>query len=264
MGLLDEAVASLLQAVTIDPDHPGAHQLLGLTLRARGDHAQADAHLARVRHYWTPVVDDPWLRDTRQHAASVETRLGWARSLIRAGRLESAQTLLQMLAREHPDHAEVFRRLGETFARSGRADLASRAYERAAELDPWDVSTHNALAESLLLGGHLARADHHVTLALAADSNDIDALVIQAAILLRGGEAADAFHRLEALTARRDDHVAGHYWLGQALMAQERYQEAALAYERVVELRPDLASAREQLALARRKLGRTLNPANDP
>ncbi len=101
-------------------------------------------------------------------------------------------------------------------------------------------------------------------MALAVDPDDIDALVIQAAILLRGGATTEASQRLEVLTAARGDHVAGHYWLGQALMAQERFQEAALAYERVVELRPDLASAREQLALARRKLGRTLNPANDP
>ena len=157
---------------------------------------------------------------------------------------------------EHPDRAEVFRRLGEVCARGRRNNLAARAYARAVELEPFDMSTWRALAESLLLTGDLPGADRAVTEALRDDPDDVDALVIQAAILLRRGAADDAIERLDALTARRGDHAAGHYWLGEALMTQQRFQEAVVVYERLLELYPNLDSARQKLQVARRMLER--------
>ncbi len=258
---LDEAIAALRQAIDLDPDHPGAHQLLGLTLRARGDHAEADLHLGMIRRYSTEVVRDPWLQEAMRHAASVETRLAWARSYLDVGQLDNALKLLRELARTYPDHAEVFRRLGETCARGGANTLAARAYTRAIDLEPFDLSARRALAESLLLSDDLPGADREVLQVLAADPGDVDAAVIQAAILLRRGAVDDAIDRLDDLMARRVNHVAGHYWLGEALMIQHRYREAVVVYERLVELRPDLESARQQLQAATQMQQRTTGPA---
>ena len=260
-GRLDEAIKVLRQAIALDPDHPGAHQLLGLTLRARGLNAEADLHLDMISRYSTEVVRDPWLQEALGHAASVETRLAWAQSYLDVGQLDNALKLLRELAQTYPDHAEVFRRLGETYARGGQNKLAVGAYARAVDLEPFDVSTRRALAESLLLTGDLGGAEREVTQVLAADTDDVDAGVIQAAILLRRGAADDAIDRLDRLMARRVDHVAGHYWLGEALMTRHRYQEAVVVYERLVELRPDLESARQQLQTASRMLQRTKGPA---
>ena len=260
-GRLDEAITVLRQAIAPDPDHPGAHQLLGLALRARGDHAEADRHLDMISRYSTEVVRDPWLQEALRHAASVDTRLGWARSYLDVGQLDNALNLLRELAQTYPDHAEVFRRLGETYARGGLRKFAARAYARAVDLEPFDVSTRRALAESLLLAGDLSGADREVTQVLAANPDDVDAGVIQAAILLRRGAVDDAIGRLDRLMARRVNHVAAHHWLGEALMTRRRYQEAVVVYERLVELRPDLASAGQQLQEATRMLRRTKGPA---
>ena len=260
-GRLDEAITVLRQAIALDPDHPGAHQLLGLALRARGDDAEADVQLDMISRYSTEVVRDPWLQEALRHAASVDTRLAWARSYLDVGQLDNALKLLRELARTDPDHAEVFRRLGETCARGGANKLAVRAYARALELEPFDVSTRRALAESLLLTGDLPGAEREVTQVLAEDPDDVDAGVIQAAILLRRGAVDDAIDRLDNLMAHRVNHVAGHYWLGEALMIQHRYEEAAVVYERLVELRPDLKSARQQLQTATQMQRRTKGPA---
>ena len=256
-GRLDEAITVLRQAIALDPDHPGAHQLLGLALRARGDDAEADVQLDMISRYRTEVVRDPWLQEALRHAASVDAQLAWARSYLDVGQLDNALKLLRQLASSHPDHAEVFRRLGETCARGGRNDLATTAYTRAVTLEPVDVSTRRALAESLLLTGDLPGADREVTVVLAADPHDVDAAVIQAAIVLRRGAVDDAIERLDRLMARRVNHVAGHYWLGEALMTRHRYEEAVDVYERLVELRPNLASARQKLQNASRMLQRT-------
>ncbi len=260
-GRLDEAVTVLRQAIALDPDHSGAHQLLGLTLRARGLNAEVDTHLNRINRYSTEVVRDPWLQEALRHAASVDAHLAWARAFIEVGKLDAASKLLSKLARANPDHAEVFRRLGEAYARGGKNKLAVRAYARAVDLEPFDVSTRRSLAESLLLTGDLPGAEREVMQVLAADTDDVDAGVIQAAILLRRGAADDAIDRLDRLMARRVNHVAGHYWLGEALMTQHRYEEAAVVYERLLELRPDLESARQQLQTASRMLQPTRGPA---
>ena len=180
--------------------------------------------------------------------------------LMRRG-LDAASKLLRKLAQAYPDRAEVFRRLGEAYARGGRSKLAVQAYTRAVDLEPFDVSTRRALAESLLLTGDLRGADREVMHVLAEDPDDVDAGVIQAAILLRRGATDDAIDRLDSLMAQRVNHVAGHYWLGEALMIRHRYEEAVVVYERLIEMRPDLASAREQLQTACRMLQRTKGPA---
>ncbi len=260
-GRHGEAITALREAISLDPDHPGAHQLLGLTLRARGDHAEADRHLDMISRYSTEVVHDPWLQEAMGHAASVDTRLAWARSYLDVRQLDNALKLLRELAQTYPDHAEVLRRLGETYARGGKNKLAARAYARAADMEPFDVSTRRALAESLLITGDLDGAEREVTQVLSTDPDDVDAGVIQAAILLRRGAVDDAIDRLDKLMARRVNHVAGHYWLGEALMTSRRYEEAVVVYERLLELRPDLDSARQQLQTALRMLESTKGPA---
>jgi tetratricopeptide (TPR) repeat protein len=260
-GRLDEAITVLREAIALDPDQPAAHQLLGLALRARGDDAEADVQLAMISRYSTEIVRDPWLQEALRHAASVDAQLAWVRSYLDVGQLDDALKTLRQLATNHPDHAEVFRRLGETCARGGRNDLAVTAYTRAVKLEPVDVSTRRALAESLLLTGDLPGADREVTQVLAADPDDVDAAVIRAAIMLRRGAVDDAIERLDKAMARRVNHVAGHYWLGEALMIRHRYKEAVVVYERLVEMRPDLASARQQLRTASRMLQSTQGTA---
>ena len=253
-GRREEAVAALGAALALDPDHPGAHQLLGLTLRGLGRETEARAHLARLRRYSTEVVRDPWLAEALQHAATGEARLDWARSYIDAGRLQDAIDLLGALAETHPDRAEVFRRLGEAQTRARRAEEAARSYGRALEIEPHDASTHTALAENLLLRDDLDGAERSIGRALAADSGDVNARVVEAAIMVRRGRAAEAVEQLQGLVDRRGDLVGGHFWLGEALFELERYEDAATAFERVLQLRPGLVSARQRLEAVYRKL----------
>lgn len=255
-GRLDDAAESLRAALALDPDNTGAHQQLGLVLRAQGDDAGAEAHLSRLRRVTAQVVRDPWLLEARREAATVEARLDWARGLIRANRLDSAIKLLGRLAADHPDRAEVFRRLGEALTRAGELQAAAEAYTRAIALEPSEVSTRNALAENLLLLNDLDGAQREVTRALQLDPDDFDVRVTEAGVMARQGRAADAAEQLRTLTAVRGDHVAGHLWLSEALIRLEQYDEAAVALERVLELRPQMTSARNRLTLLNEKLGR--------
>ncbi len=246
-GRLAEAAAALNAALAIDPQHAGAHQLLGLTLRAMGDETGAGEHLSQVRRYSVEVVRDRWLWEAQKHAASVETHLEWARSYISAGRLESAVKLLSSLAARHPDRAEVFRRLGEAHIRSGEGDLAAGAYARAVAIEPYDLDTRTALADILLQQGDLAGAQEAVSYVLEAEPGDPNALTVEAAIMVRRGHADEAAGRLQSVLDRRGDLAGAHFWLGEAMMAMDRPEDAARCYERVVQLQPDSSAARLRL-----------------
>ncbi len=246
-GRLEEAATALRAALVLDPQHAGAHQLLGLTLRALGDDAGANDHLSQVRRYSVEVVRDPWLGGAQRNAASVETHLEWARSYISAGRLESAVKLLSGLAAAHPDRAEVFRRLGEAQVRSGEADGAADAYARAVAIEPYDLDTRTALADILLQQGDLAGAQEAVSFVLATEPDDPNALTVAAAILVRRGRAGEAAARLQSVLDRRGDLAGAHFWMGEAMMALDRPEDARRSYERVVQLQPDSAAARQRL-----------------
>ena len=160
-------------------------------------------------------------------------QLDQARQAIEDGEQTTANTTLELAAVIEPDSPEL-----ATLRQ--RADALPRLLpllEQAAEAEQ---------------NGDLAGADREIDTVLAGDPGDVDALVIEAAIMVRRGHADDAIRQLETLTTQRGDHVAGHYWLGEALMALQRYEQAVPVYERLVELRPDLSSARQQLQTATR------------
>src|SRR5262249_47018556 len=68
----------------------------------------------------------------------------------------------------------------------------------------------------------------------------------------RYDEAAAACHRSLEL---RPDHAESHYTLGIALRAQGRYDEAAAAYRRALELKPALPEAHCNLGKALQRQG---------
>ncbi len=246
------AAEALAVALELDPDHPAAHQLMGLTLRQLGQEERARVHLARLRTYAADIIRDPWLLDVQKRAVTVDAQLDFARSFIAAGRLDSALRLLTALAERFPNRAEVFRRLGETHARAGRLPEAGAAYARALDLEPHDASTRSAYAENLLLQGDPARAGAEAARALRDDPDDVNAAVIEAAALLRGGQPQPAAERLRAITAARGDHLGAWYWLGEALLALSAREQAIRAYERAVELQPGWPAAQRRLDALRR------------
>jgi tetratricopeptide (TPR) repeat protein len=75
------------------------------------------------------------------------------------------------------------------------------------------------------------------------------------AAALKEGRVDEATTRLRDACAQDDLSAEAHYFLGQALVRQGLLFEAAAAFSRSTELRPDVDAAHQQLAQAWERLG---------
>ncbi len=77
----------------------------------------------------------------------------------------------------------------------------------------------------------------------------------EGAKLLQAGRLEEAIHLLREATSKDDLSAEAHYYLGHALARQGLLFEAAAAFSRASELRPDVPEAHEVLALTYEQLG---------
>jgi tetratricopeptide (TPR) repeat protein len=124
---------------------------------------------------------------------------------------------------DHPDAiddeqvSQLWRRAAEAYSKAGEYDEAVRVYRQAVKWNPDHVDTRMALAEMLLANGQLQAAENELDRILERDPDNVPAL-------LRQGEVIAA---------------SSSWWWGNSPVSY---------WERVLELEPDNATARQLLA----------------
>ena len=148
-GKLDEALAVYEELRAEDDAIPELHFNMG-SLHAR-------------KQDW-PAAEASFERTLELMPEQVIAVLALASVIENQGRPEEAQTLLQGLADQHPDNAEVLYELGVAFDKAQRLDEAQATLEKVVELDPSMADAEYALArialnkaESDKAVGHLER-----------------------------------------------------------------------------------------------------------
>ena len=148
-GALDAALASLDQALDLDPQRPSAWLWRGTWLLDAG--RQADAAVAFRRALEVAVVD----------AHRVAATSGLARTLLRSDQAAAAAALLEPVAEEF-DHPYPRRLLGQAYRRLGRgqeADTAAAQSAEAAALE-WPDAERRAVADQVRgFSGRLSQAE---------------------------------------------------------------------------------------------------------
>jgi tetratricopeptide (TPR) repeat protein len=147
------------------------------------------------------------------------------------------------------DDPEYWTDAGINAYREGRFEEAEAAFRKALELKPdYHYAGYN-LARVLISSGSPAEAVALLDALIARDAGDVDAVATRgsAALLLQQyDEAADYFRRV--LEARPDDATAW-YNLGLSLEYQDRPRDAEAAYRRALDIDPGLRAA--QVGLGR-------------
>ena len=231
MGLHPAAIASLRQAVSLDPQNPVSWRALGASLRATSEPAQADAaFLQQVRH----AASDPVL----QHAISAAN----------AADVAQAERLLRARLSETPDDVAALRMLGDLRAHEGDAAEAEHLLSRCLELAPSLVPARLGLAALQLHQGRADDARPHINRLLAAAPRDPRYLSLQAALLAMTGERDRAIDIYEAILRECPDEPGMWLSLGHALRATGRYSRAVDAYRNACRTEPSLGEAYWSLA----------------
>lgn len=189
---------------------------------------------------------------------------------IDAERWVEAVAVLVKATQQHPDRPHLWLNLALAQRGLGNSTGTRSSFEEAARLDPENRAGVGALAlqslASLALDeGDPLRAEANARRATALNPSATDAWIYVGLALHaqdRFGDAADAFQRALDLDPTRAD-AAQH--LGNAYFQAHEYESAIAAYERALSIDDSLESAQNQLTLARARLGAQVAPvASNP
>ena len=194
-----------------------------------------------------------------------------ARALEQAGDLTGAETAYRALLKQNPGSAEALGNLGVVLARQARYDDAAEAYRRALRLRPALAPLHLNLGLAYYKAEKRGPAIEQFRLYLKKDPSNRQARQVLATALLESDsfhEAAEVFESLmpaEDFSIRlglaaayvrmrrnaeaqelleqlvgRDDSPEAQVVLGQALLADNRFEDAEKALHQALRLNPQL------------------------
>ena len=242
LGQPDEARRSLERSLALDPESDDTAYNLAEVLSRLGD---VTAAVARLQDCVTlnPAHVLGWRRLAELRLAQGDE----AGALDAAGRAAAAAS---------PDDAELLVQVGRLQMK--RADWAGamRSLTRAAGIDPGLLPAHVLLYRTAAVLNRPDVAMEAVGRALAVAPDDPKVGRDRIDLLSQFGRRAEAFEAARAHVGRYRDDPEGHRRLAAAFMAQREYGGAARAAARVIELRPDDATAYALLGEVLVKMGR--------
>lgn len=230
-GQVEEAIATLQRALSLNPALPQVWLALADLQRAVGRQKDADEAYAGYIRY---SVRDPNLLQ--------------AAEALNANRLPEAEAMLRAWLKQHPTDVVAIRMLGELAVRVGRNPEALRLFERCLQLAPGFREARQHFAVVLHREQQASKALEQLELLLREDPANAGARTLKAAVLCRLGEYARGIELYQGLL-REYPHNA-RVWLsyGHALKTEGRQADAISAYRHCVEEEPEFGEAWWSLA----------------
>jgi protein O-mannosyl-transferase len=192
------------------------------------------------------------------HNYVAHTSLGSA--LLKRGELEEAHAHFQTAHAIKPDYPEALNNLGFVYLRLGNMPEALGYLETAVDNYPTYVEAHINLGIALAQIDRVPEAVAHLEYAVARRPADATARFNLGMAHLAQNDAAKALTEFEQARALNPDDVEAHFMVAAALAGLERLDEAAAAFEHVLDREPGHREARRYL----RRIARQLDNGGDP
>jgi tetratricopeptide (TPR) repeat protein len=243
----DAAIAAFRTATSADPSFGLAHAGLGSAYWRKYELTRAPE--------WARLAVESTEKARQLDPEQPAVRFALARIYRGSGRRDDAIAQLQAVLASQPLSEDAHRLLGEIHGEAGRIDDAVAEFQAALRIRPGFWLTYRAMGLQLLRAGRFteARAAFDRVIDLQPDlpfgyqlAATVDGTLGNWDAAAKGYEAA----------LHRGGSPATHSSLGTVYYFQGRYKEAAEAYERAIELRPNSAVTHMNLADAYRRLDR--------
>lgn len=236
MGKNAEAEAALRQAIQIDPKSALAYSRLARAQLALARPADAVASARKATE-----LDDKFGEGFAVLGVAIvaENPKSWSDAIAQA----------QQGAFLDPDNPNVQAAVGKIFEANGQLEQAASAYRKALAADPAFGPARFALIQAELNRGNRDAAITEAKKITAAGMSnpDIERLIGEDAVRRQDYSGAVPF--LEKATKGLPGNPDGWALLGRAYHANRRYDEAAEAYGKAVELAPQNANYRTTYGL---------------
>jgi tetratricopeptide (TPR) repeat protein len=239
-GKVEEAIACYRKAIALDPKFAGGHNNLGTVLQEKG---QMDEAIASHKQ---ALALDPKL-------AMAHTNLGVA--LYRKGKVDEAIACYHKAIALDPKYAHAHSNLGSALYSKGKVDEAIACHKQAIALDPKYAMAHNNLGAALRDKGKVDEAIACYHKAIALDPKYAIAHFNLGNALYHRGDLEGAIAQYRKAIRLKKDHADAHSNLGTALIMRGDVDEAIIAYRQAIQLRPDFVEGLFNLGFLLRDKG---------
>ena len=279
---LEKAGVAVMTALKLDAAHQPALLLHGTIIETYHDRGKAylddKRYTEAVTAFQKAISLDADSEDSSQISplenTHIHAHLGAAYIGMEA--YENATDALENAISVDPDLVDAHYHLGHAYVEQGHADKAIPHLERAIAISPNLKRAHYNLARAYRESGNLEAATHSVTETLRLDPNYQPARELADTIKQahystgitnlndeRYSEAATAFQNAVILDP---DFTTAHYNLGLTCLKMEKYSRAVDALKKTISLDSTSKTAHHALALAyfgQKKLGKARDAARD-
>ena len=200
---------------------------------------------------------------------AVEQRPGSARArnthgtaLLALNRLDEAGDSFERALELDPGHKNARQNMAETRRQQGRFVESIRWYREVLDIDPEFASAHAGMGVALFRLGRYERATESLAQAvsLRPEALPINVFQLLADALLRQQRHEEAIERYRDVLEIDPEYASAHAGIGYALLQLKRYEEAAESLARSISLQPESADAADRhvaMGRASEALGRT-------
>jgi superkiller protein 3 len=225
LGRNAEAEAALRKAIEIDPKSALAYSRLARVLLALARPVDAVAAAKKATE-----LDDKFGEGFAIHGLAIVANnlKEWSEAIAQA----------QQGAFLDPKDPIVHAAVGRVFEANGQLEQAAAAYRKALECDPGFAPARLALIQAELNRGNRDAALAEATKAAADMPTSPDIQLLIGEMNIRKGDYAGALAYLEKATKGLPGNADGWALLGRAYHYVKRYDDAADAYRKAVELAP--------------------------
>ena len=215
-GKFTEAIDCYRRSLALKTDEPGAWNNLGNALKLSGNVDEATASYRRALEL-DPRHVDAWFN------------LGTA--LLERGEVEPAQAAYREVLALNPRHRDALANLGVALRRSGRLDEAIDCGQRAMAIDPRNLTTLRNLCHALDAAGRHEEAEAGYRRALALDPRHAETLTGLGTTLARLLRVDEAIATQRQALAIEPDYALAHLNLALALLLSGNLAEGWKEYE---------------------------------
>ena len=268
----DKAIEQYAKVVEQKPDLPQARMNLGMLLLRQNRPAEAVPHLQtlaetragdfRVQFYLANALEAsgkaeeaiaPYQKALELDPNSADAALGLGRSLARAGRFEEAETNYRRAEQINPELAGQTLEFAEMVEQSGRKEQALTLYQQYLTSHDDAIAVKERAALLLLDQKRYQEAAPLLEAAVAQDASAANQAALAEAYSL-GDQPAKALPAWQAAVAADPQSVALRIRYANALLAAQRFDDAARNYHVAIEKDPSLADGWSGLAFSLYKL----------
>jgi predicted O-linked N-acetylglucosamine transferase (SPINDLY family) len=227
-GRLQEAEAIYRQVLQLQPDHPHALHLLGVSAHQAGRHDVAVDCISRA------IGLDPTV---------AEFHLNLGEAYREQGKLEEAVASYRQALALKPDFAEAFSNMSIALREQGQLEEAIECCRQALALKPAFAGGLTNLGTVLKAQGRLAEAEAIYRQALTLDPAFAEARANLGAVLNEQGKLEEAVAAYRQVLALKPVSAEACNNLGAALRDLGRLEEAVASYRQALALKPAYAEA---------------------